>query len=144
MIIKDGVFYLICAFRDYDDIRQLALHRIQSAEVLHSPSIELNNFDLDEYISSGAMGISIGEDIRLKALFSNGAVKHLHERPLSRDQQINTYDEDWHVVEATVQNNNELRWWLLGFGEHAKVQAPNSLKDEMKQRIVSMLNNYEG
>jgi len=131
LVLKDGISYLVCSMWDYPDIRLLALHRTQTAELLDKLSTVPSGFDLDAYIASGELDFALGGDIQLKALFSADAAFHLGERPLSDDQTITEQDDGRMLVTATAQDTSELRWWLLGFGDQVEVLAPQALRDEM-------------
>jgi len=47
---------------------------------------------------------------------------------LSEDQQIEAVDGGNFMITATVQNIEQLFWWLLGFGTRVEVLEPIELK----------------
>jgi len=99
-------------------------------------------FDLDAYIASGELDFAIGGEIRLKARVSRHIAFHLQERPLHEDQQLtDTGDGSW-LLESTAQDTNELRWWLLGFGENIEVLEPSALRDEFARIAHAMAARY--
>ncbi|HET7569292.1 MAG TPA: WYL domain-containing protein [Gammaproteobacteria bacterium] len=142
LVIRDAATYLVCGFWDYDDARTLAVHRIQSAEVLETAAHKPSGFDLDSYISAGGFDIRVGEPIRLVARFTVGAAYHLHEGGLSKDQRIEPIDEEWVRVTATVADTAQLRWWLLGFGEQVVVEKPAALRRELGRAAAKMASQY--
>ncbi|MFQ5344711.1 MAG: helix-turn-helix transcriptional regulator [Mariprofundus sp.] len=144
LVLKEGVFYLVCTFRDYEDIRLLTLHRILEAKALDIPSDTPEGFDLDHYIASGELHFSLGGMIHLKALFSRDAAFHLEERPLSDDQMITEQEDGRVLIEATVQDTSELRWWLLGYGDNLEVIEPAELRDCISAIVVNLAGTYTG
>jgi len=132
LVLKDGLFYLVCSMWDYDDIRLLTLHRMKSATVMETPSNAPDGFDLDAYIASGELDFVIGGEIKLKARISREIAIHLDERPLHDDQQLTECEDGGYLLEAAVLDTNELRWWLLGFGANVEVIAPQQLRAEFK------------
>jgi len=92
-----------------------------------------DGFDLDAYIASGELDFAIGGKIKLKAKVSSQIAIHLEERPLYDDQQLTQCDDDTYLLETTVQDTNELRWWLLGFGENIEILEPLNLREEFKR-----------
>lgn len=110
LVLKDGLFYLVCSVWDYEDIRLLTLHRMSSAIVMDIPCAVPDYFDLDDYISSGELDFAIGGDIRLKARISKQVALHLEERPLHADQQLSECEGGSYLLESTAKNTNELRW----------------------------------
>lgn len=143
LVVRDQVIYLICTLRDYDDIRQLVLSRIGSAEILDTPVRIPKGFDLDHYIAAGELGwIESGNSLNLVVHADRIAASTFIERPIDPAQVIEDLDEHAVRLTATVRNTKELRRWLLNFGAHAEIIAPKSLRDEMKAIIQGMSQRY--
>ena len=98
---------------------------------------------MDDYIASGAFGFGGEETIRLKVIFKNPAGNHLYETPLSIDQVLKAEDDHHLHLSATVIDTEQLRWWLLGFGENVEVLAPVKLRRNIAQSIQSSAINYQ-
>lgn len=130
IVQRGAVTYLVATLSDYTDIRLLAVHRIQSAQVLDQPAKTPKKFDLAKYIRQGAFGFDEGGEIKLVVRFTTPAAEHLRETPLSLDQQIEPVQTDWVRLQATVPDTAQLRWWLLGFGDQVEVLEPTSLREE--------------
>lgn len=146
LVVRDAVTYLVCTISEYPDTRMLALHRMRKVAILDTTVKGSSNFDLDDYIASGAFGFHGGKTgiktIKLKALFSSGAAFHLREQALSKDQ-ILTERVDGHVLlEATVLLTAELRWWLQAFGSGVEVKAPKALRDAFRTDAQAMAKLY--
>ena len=62
---------------------------------------------------------------------------------MSKDQELQTIEDDRLLVKATVSDTAQLRWWLLGFAGQVEVIKPNSLREEMIQNIKSMNKRYK-
>lgn len=140
-IVQRGVvIYLLAsrADRPIDDIRQFALHRFDHAEVSDTPANLPQDFNLDEYINTGAMGFNfpLFNELRehsanqhqppqqaIELLFAPQAGNSLLESQLSDDQQT-WEDEDGLHVTATVNLTSQLVWWLRGFGKGVKKIEP--------------------
>jgi predicted DNA-binding transcriptional regulator YafY len=143
LVLKGGIAYLVCTFWDYTDIRQIVLHRVQRAEVLEAPAMVPEGFDLDRYIQAGEFSYPAGEPMRLEAVFHHGAAFHLHDTPVSADQVLTELDHGRVLLQATVENTAELRWWLLGFGELVEVLAPADLRGEFRERTAALAARYQ-
>lgn len=141
LVFRDGVVYLVCTVKDYEDIRHLALHRIASAKVLDQPAHRPAQFTLSRYVKEEQFfSYPVqGQPIRLEVLFERAAAVHLFERPLARDQQLIPKKDGRILLRATVRDTLELRWWLRGFGDQVEVLAPESWRNEfatMAQRLA--------
>lgn len=142
IVQRGGLVYLVCMFADYDDVRTIALHRVQQAEPLYQPARKKQGFDIDAYIASGQFGVIAGEPINLRAVFTQAAGEHLHETPLSADQMLVVGSDGRLHLAATVPNTRSLVWWLLGFGDGVLVQEPIELREELAGIAVRMAAAY--
>jgi predicted DNA-binding transcriptional regulator YafY len=142
-IVQRGqLLYLVCLFADFADVRYLAIHRIVKAEMLFDTTRKPRNFSLDAYLSSGAMGFCIGDEIQLEAIFSRQAGEHLYETPLHRKQTLEQLADGRLRLIATIPNTKELQWWLLGLGDGVEVIAPAALRQQIKDTIQRMTLAY--
>lgn len=142
LVAKGLQLYLVCTLWDYIDIRQLALHRIQTAQPTDTPVTPPPDFDLDKYIAEGEFHYPVGPEIKLEARFFRGAAVHLVETPLSTDQTITDLDADHVLVTATVRDTEQLHWWLLGFGDLVEITQPNNLRHEISMAVKSASRQY--
>ena len=143
LVVRDGVLYLVCTLWDYDDLKQLVLHRMTEAELLETPLRKPEGFDLDRYIRSGQFSAPQGEGtLRLEARFDPGCALHLREAHLSADQTLQDEPDGWVRLTATVPDTGELRWWLLGFGDGVEVVGPDALRAEFRSIAQAMAAIY--
>lgn len=144
LVVRDHVSYLVCTLRDYSDVKQLVVSRIQSAELLEKPARALPGFDLDDYIARGEFGMPLhGQGvIELELDVQRQAANAFIERPLAVDQRVEDVDEKTVRLTVRVPDTLELRRWLLGFGPLAVVRSPAGLRDGLKAMIGQMLGNY--
>jgi len=146
LVFRDGVVYLVGMAKEYLDIRHFALHRMSTPKVLETSCRRPPEFNLHAYAKKEqffAYPVSQGL-IRLKALFSAGSAVHLFERQLSKDQNMTAQKDGRVLLQATVPDTLELRWWLRAFGDRVEILAPKALREEFRtiaQRMVSM---YKG
>ncbi len=146
LILHDHLLTLVCTVGNYNelkDVRMLHLHRMQQAEPRQDESLTPEGFFLDDWVASGSLGYLHGnKTIKLKALFEQDATIHLEETPLSNDQQLTPKPDNMVLVEATVADTGQLRWWLLGFGGRIEVLEPLMLREEMKIHALRIAGRY--
>lgn len=109
--------YLVCRYRGYDNERNLALHRILSAEMSTLTFDRPTGFDLKKHDDDGRFGFGEGERIRLTFCIERAAGLHLLETPLSTDQKAVELDDGRLEITATLVDSAMLEWWLRGFGD---------------------------
>jgi len=107
--------YLVCRFKDYDNERSLALHRITSAKASSSSFNRPKEFDLKKYDDDGRFGFGEGTKIRISFRITKSAGHHLLESPLAIDQEVSELPEHYEIS-ATAVDSSRLDWWLRGFG----------------------------
>lgn len=112
--------YLVCRFKDYDNERSLALHRIISAQASTFTFERPKGFDLEKYDDDGRFGFGEGKRIKLTFHIDKEAGYHLMESKLSEDQQVIEMEGAYEIT-ATVVESAQLEWWLRGFGEQLEV-----------------------
>ncbi|MFA6921413.1 MAG: WYL domain-containing protein, partial [Gallionella sp.] len=117
VVQRGHVSYLYCRFAEYEDLRTLAIHRIQSATMLEEKSIVPADFSIDETIESGKFGFCEKGLITLEAILYTGAADILYETPLSLDQRLVEQEDGSVKLIATVPNTLQLKWWILGLGD---------------------------
>lgn len=144
LVFRQGVVYLVSTLWDYDDVKQLALHRIHDAELLNKKAKEPPGFNLDAYIGRGEFEYPLSsKPLRLRLCFDGDAAFHLQETPLAEDQVLKPLPDGSVEVRATVKDTLELRWWLLGFGEYVEVLGPAALRKEFQETARNLHRMYD-
>ncbi len=138
LVFRGSVIYLVATVWDYQDPRHYALHRFTQCELLESRLSQPEGFSLDTYIETGTFQYTHGKDIKITLLFSPDVAIHLQETPLSEDQQITQKHDGRTQITATAKDSDQLRWWLLGFGDNVEVMRPKALREEFKATIRRM------
>ena len=143
LVLREGHLVLVAALWNYDDAKQLLLHRMQRAEVTDRRIHRPRGFDLDDYVASGALGFRKGEPIRLRLRVDPRLAVSLSESPLSEDQTLSPAGPDgWSKVVATVADTVVLRTWLRGHGSLVEVLAPKALRREMAAEAEATAARY--
>ena len=144
LVQRGPILYLYCRLFDYEDARTLAMHRINAATLLEDAAVYPKDFSLDENVEAGVWEFGDGKKISIGLLFEDGYGNHLYETPLSKDQQIVELAGGKLKVTATIPDTQQLRWWLMGFGDGLEVLFPASLRSEMAAAATAMFQKYKG
>lgn len=140
-IVLQGIMNrVVCTMDpDFTVIRHLPLHRFKHVTDNGKNSSEPKDFDMDNFIAEQNFGfLRTHKSIDIEIVLDATAGFHLSETPLSENQKIHNENNNKLRVLATVANTEQLRWWLLSFGENAEVIKPASLRSEFKERIKSL------
>lgn len=109
--------YLVCRYEGFTDNRLLALHRIRKAEISTLGFERPKDFNLQSYQDDGHLGFGNGDKVCLSFSITHAAGFHLTETPLSKDQKTLEESDEHYRFQATVADNDMLKWWLRKFGE---------------------------
>lgn len=118
LVHQDGRSYLLVRYPEYGTaVKQLALHRMLSAEVSTMTFDYPDDFDLKAYKDAGHFAYGAGRTIKLIFSTTFNEAYYLQETPLSHDQIILEQGEDYCRIQATVIDSMLLDWWLAKFGD---------------------------
>ena len=141
LVQKGAIIYLICTRHDKTDIQTFALHRFKSATVLNTRALHPVNFDIDEYIESGALGFRVDfskptKTVALTLTMTEIDALYLEETKLSTNQVLEPLGNGQILVHATVPFTNLLVWWLRSFGHKITHIEPEVVRDAVIQTIT--------
>ena len=147
LVYRGRISYLICSFDEHrDDFSYLALHRFEDVEILNESSVhkDKNVKDVAEIVGF----VDSKEKIKVKLKFSKSAAGHapgghLKETPISKNQKITETDDGFMIVEDTISDLKEFKWWIRAFGDSVEVLEPKSLRDEFAKMSKRMRSLYE-
>lgn len=144
IVLRDGIIYLVATSWDYDDTRHYVLHRMSKPVLLETPAKSPPGFNLSVHIQEElrfSYPVNPGT-FHLRALFARDAAHHLTESRLSDDHRTTDWEDGRILVEATVPDTADLRWWLLGFGSAVEVLEPTSLREEFRNHARELNAKY--
>jgi predicted DNA-binding transcriptional regulator YafY len=144
LIQRGTVSYLACTVGDFDDPRLLAMHRIRQAEALGAPARRQSKDVLEAAKAMVTSGFSDRGPIKLVMRMTSDAIAHIEESRLSTDQRVEaTDDPDWMLVKATVNDTEQLRWWLLGYANRVQVMKPLKFRSSLSRSLIEAAGSYQ-
>ncbi|WP_027853095.1 helix-turn-helix transcriptional regulator [Marinobacterium litorale] len=141
LVAKHSVTYLLATVNDYEDIRQFALHRIQTIRQSDKAFRPQPDFCVDQYVAQGAFGYPESEGwVRLKARVRSDVAWLLSETPVSEMQTLESTSSDgWMLLTAEVPNDQQTQWWLQGFGSAIDVLEPLNWREAIHRQAREIL-----
>ena len=125
---------------DTSDYLRLAVHRICKAELLEEEAIFSEELikKIEKETGFGWKG-----NIRLKALVGTDLAMRLDECPINATQKLVIKEgEEWHSLEVNIDNNWELKWWVLSHGKMIIINEPPEFKDDIADHFREGFNHY--
>lgn len=119
-----------------------ALDRMKSVRILEEKFIPVS-FDFDEYFKY-SFGITVldGDPIEVILSFTVLQGRYLKALPIHHTQKIIIDDEKEFRISLLVKPSWEFYEKILGYGEAVKVISPQSIKDEMRRKLTTILSLY--
>jgi predicted DNA-binding transcriptional regulator YafY len=147
LVLRGTISYLIATKINTNEVRIFALHRVKKAVELTQKAVQPDDFELQKFIDDGHMGFNMKnqcskEPIQLKMIFEEGASIYLDETPLSADQEITKLDNGHVLITATIQENEQLFWWLLSYGANVEVLEPEALRKKIVNTVQNLADKY--
>jgi len=112
----------------------LAVHRM--GEVTRTQ----RKFDLPEPEppDPAVFGLISGEPFRVRVRFGQAVAQYVAERTWSTDQKLTRTGEGGAVLEFTARSEAEVASWVLGFGVHAELLAPEGLRARIAKEAADV------
>tara|TARA_B100000945_G_scaffold309185_1_gene299770 strand:- start:100 stop:1101 length:1002 start_codon:yes stop_codon:yes gene_type:complete len=143
IVNRGRICYLICSFDNRDGVTYLPLHRFEKVTIVQEQASCHKNAKVSE-LTKNLLGFKVEKkNINIKLKFSKAAGAHLKETPISTSMEYDESKDGYIIVEDSVTNNSELRWWIRAFGDDVEVIKPASLRNEFKKISQRMVKLYE-
>lgn len=136
-------WYLIALDTKDNIMKTFGLDRITDLEITKKKFVSLENYNPDKAFRD-SFGIISGEKeaqkILLSFTFKQG--KYIKSLPLHHSQKIIIDNENEYRIELFMRPTYDFVMELLSIGDQVKVLEPESLKDEIKNKLLNALNLY--
>lgn len=143
LAINEDAIYLLCTIKDRREISTLMMQRVLAAEATTNPIHIPIEFDIDKVAASSFQIKLKTTPIKLKLKMRKSESKRLDEAPISSDQKISSPNNDWSVIEATVDDSVHMRRWLQSLGSNVVVLEPTELREKIFCEIQTLQSLYQ-
>lgn len=139
LIWQNDFYYLIGEYVKYNQFRHYRLDRMRNVEVLET-RFKKKEFNSSEYVGR-SFHMYAGEEQWLKIEFHNDLINVVIDR-FGLEADIKPVDASHFVLTTKAKVSEGLLKWILTWGSQAKVLAPTSIVDELKEEIEKMVDIY--
>ena len=131
--------YLVGHAPEHDQIRHWKIDRIDAVDLTSIHFQRPEGFDLQQHFAK-SFGIFHGEgDIPVKIRFSPAVARYVQEKHWHESQKLTKEPDGSLLAEFRLGSTEEIKSWVLGFGRHAEVLQPHSLRQEIREEAESLL-----
>ena len=137
-----GDWYLIAYCHTRHEPRDFLASRIKGYKPLISTFQVEPGFSLDAYLESGFLAerSTSPEDVVIK--FDEYQARWIRERQWHASQQIDDLPSGELILRLRVGGLGEVKRWVMGYGSHAEVLEPESLRREIQEETEKMKKIY--
>lgn len=140
--IEQGTAYLDAWSLEVDALRTYKVARIDSAECLDEAAEPHSDVDLEEVFRTAVKTWS-GPRHEVRIRLSGEVAWLVPEYPLVVHQELLPEEDGTLIVQAEVSGLVEVSRWVLAWGRHAEVLAPESLRDRVHRELAEAAARYE-
>lgn len=137
----NGSFYLIGYCHKREEVRIFALDRIKMLHETKETFEVPGDFSLDEFMGQ-SFGVFKGEPVEVKIWFSTEVAGYIKEKIWHEGQRIQQQDDGSIIFEVNAEGIQEIKFWVMSWGSHAEVLEPESLREEVRKELESMIERY--
>lgn len=140
---SEGEWYIVAYDRTRNGIRQFALHRIRSLEVLEEEVFDVDpQFIMDDYLLASYQAEHGSTIEQIVLHFDAYQARYIRERSLHPTQVNEDQPDGSLIVRLQTGGLAELQRKILGYGRHVKVLSPPHLIEQIKLSHKQALDQY--
>ncbi len=141
LVYRRHAWYLVGFCHRRNEIRLFRLNRIKKITLLDKSFQRKKDFSLSEFFKD-SWELYQGEPVDVRIKFKGIAAKVIESGQHHPSEKTNKLKDGSLVYEVKVNGIEEIRRWVLGFGEDAEVLKPQELKEKIKSTIEKMKRFY--
>ena len=133
-----GDWYLIAYCHTRREPRDFLTNRIRAHKRLPSTFQVAPDFSLNAYLETGFLAERATEPENIVIKFDEYQARWIRERRWHTSQQIEELPSGELILRLRVGGLGEVKRWIMGYGSHAEVLEPESLRREIKEDVEKM------
>jgi predicted DNA-binding transcriptional regulator YafY len=140
---RSGGLYVVGHDHKSGELRTFAVDRITAIEATARRFAVASDFDFERYIGA-SFGVIAEPATRVRILFEPRWAGYVAERTWHPSQTLTPRDRGRVELAMEVGGTDELRTWILSFGDGALVLEPAVLRDAVARELGLALARYQG
>lgn len=142
LFMYNNAWYVIGFDEKSGEIRYFKLNRINSFEIRSEQKFRrLLTYNESDYFDEYGMKQN-GEWYPIKLQLFDQYAMLVKERVYGKNQTVEALEDGSSILACEMQNKENIKVFVLGFGEHCKVLEPEWLREEIKKTIRTLKGMY--
>ena len=143
LTFRFGSWYLIGYCKLRNEMRTFGVDRIRGIRVRDDHFKYPADFDLEEYLNRGWQLQANAEPEHVVLRFSKSWAKWISGCKFHPNQKMTEQEDGSLLFEVTVAGVEEIKHWILGFGDRVEVVEPASLREAIAETCARMAAMYD-
>jgi predicted DNA-binding transcriptional regulator YafY len=140
-----GDWHVIAFDRLRGQVRNFAVSRIEKWKLIKVRRFTRDpDFSLESYLAQGFLAEHGDAPVEVVIWFDEYQARYIRERQLHSTQQIEEHADGSLTLRFQSGALDEVRRWVMGYGNHAEVLTPESLRAEVTAEAAAMVRRYGG
>jgi predicted DNA-binding transcriptional regulator YafY len=141
LIFREGSWYIIGYYYKNDQVQTFKISRIQSLKITDEIYMIPHTFSLKEYLEENWTTFK-GDKNKVIIKFDKEVSDFIKNGKWHINEQIESLDDGSLLLNVYLDELNEIKNWILGFGKNAEVIEPITLREEIKKEIEDIYKKY--
>jgi proteasome accessory factor B len=142
LIYHRGSLYLVGWSPQREEICHWKVSRIEDAEVTQVPFQRPDDFNLEQHLAK-SFGVYHGDgNVKIKVQFASAVARYVSESNWHDSQKLTPQKDGSVLAEFQLSDTEEIKRWIMSFGQHAVVVEPESLRNDVVGELNSLLAAY--
>ncbi len=137
-------WYVIGWCEPFAQVRTFKIERIVQLGLMDEPFQIDPTFSLDEYFGNAWLMIRGNRTYHVRIRFLPRVAGNVDEVIWHKTQRTTTEADGCLLFEADVDGVDEIAWWILGYGDQARVLGPPELREKILEHAQGMSAYYRG
>ncbi len=141
IIFKYGKWYVIgyCHFNKYIEI--FDINRIKDIKLTDDTFVISKNFSINNFLER-YKNIFAHNKIKVELKFNKNVADFIKGNRWYVNEEVNELQDGEILFKVYVENLQEIKRWILGFGKNVKVMQPKELKLQLMEEISELNSIY--
>lgn len=136
-----GTIYVVAWCHKRKQIRLFVIDRMEAAKLTADEFEVPEDFSMDEF-TKRRFRVMDGKPVEVKVRFTKNLAQYVKERTWHPTQTMTDNLDGKVTLTMTVEGIAEVKSWILSFGSHAEVLAPNEFRGEILQELQNAVIGY--
>lgn len=143
LLFSVRAWYVIGLHRAHRQVRHLKLSRFSALRLTTEKFDPPRSFSVEKHLGNAWRIIRGDRDYRVRILFDPVVATTMADTLWHNTQEIEEHPDGSATFHCTVSGLDEILWWVLGYGPHARVLEPEELCRRVAQAARRTAALYE-